>query len=167
MVRLTPTIGASVMRAAILALCAALIGAPAAASDDEEGYYYPPVGSSEVFDRTLAETPPAPAGVRVEFVTHVTRQQFEQAYAPRFALVIKGAQKQELIVIALDDAVFATLYRARAVMAQLSASARTTAFFVENDLSEIATFYDMLKIMGFRTLTLTDGATWSHRVEFR
>ena len=129
------------MRAAILTLCAALVAAPAfAAADDEEGYYYPPVGSSEVFDRTLAETPDAGPGVRVEFVTHVTRQQFEQAYAPRFAMVIKGGRKDELIVIALDDEVFATLFRARAVMAMLSASARTTAFFVENGLSEVATF---------------------------
>jgi hypothetical protein len=146
------------------ALCAPLASA---AADDEEGYYYPPVGSSETFSRTLAETPEAGPGVRVEFVTHVTRQQFEQAYAPRFALVVKGDRKDELIIVALDDSVFATLYRARAVMAQLSASARTTAFFVENDLSAVATFYDMLKIMGFRTLTLTDGATWSHRVDFR
>jgi hypothetical protein len=148
-----------------LSLC--LLAAAVPASDDEEGYYYPPVGSSEVFDRTLAETPPAGPGVRVEFVTAVTRQQFEQAYSPRFALVIKGGAKDELIIVALDDSIFSTLFRARAVMAQLSASARTTEFFVKNRLSEVATFYDMLKIMGFRTLTLSDGESWSHRVEFR
>jgi hypothetical protein len=157
------------MRAALapFALCATLLAFAAAAEDDEEGYYYPPVGSSEVFARSLADTPAAGPGVRVEFVTAVTRQQYEQAYPPRFALVVKGDDKAELIITALDDDVFKTLFRARAVMGQLSASARTTDFFVKNQLSEVATFYDMLKIMGFRTLTLSDGETWSHRVEFR
>jgi hypothetical protein len=155
------------MRLAALLLSAALAAAPVFAADDEEGYYYPPVGSSEVFDRTLADIPAAEPGVRVAFVTQVTRQQFEQAYAPRFAMLVKGAAKDELIIVALDDTIFSTLFRARAVMAQLSASARTTAFFAENDLSGVATFYDMLKLMGFRTLTLSDGARWSHRVEFR
>lgn len=158
------------MRAALATLVAfalTLSAAPAVASDDEEGYYYPPVGSSEVFDRTLANLPPAEPSVRVGFVTGVARQQAERAFAPRFALVVKGDDKAELIIVALDDSVFKTLFRARAVMAQFSASARSTAFFVENDLSEVATFYDMLKILGFRTLTLSDGETWSHRVEFR
>ena len=158
------------MRAALTPLVAVILmlsAAAAGANDDEEGYYYPPVGSSEVFDRTLANLPPAGPGVRVGFVTGVARRQAEQAHAPRFALVVKGNDKAELIITALDDAVFRTLYRARAVMAQFSASARTTEFFVVNELSEIATFYDMLKMLGFRTLTLTDGDTWSHRVEFR
>ena len=155
-------------RRAALALALAL-AAPAAseAADDEEGYYYPPVGSEEVFDRALAEAPRASRAVRVGFVTQVTKQQFEQAYPPRFALFAKGSEAHELIVVALDDEVFATLQRARAVMAQLSASARSTQFFVENDLAAVATFYDMLKILGFQTLTISDGRGWSHRVLFR
>jgi hypothetical protein len=147
-------------------LLAATLASPALA-DEREGYYYPTVSSLETFDRTLAEAPEASRGVRVAFVTQVTQQQFAQAYAPRFALFVKGGQAEELIVIALDDEVFATLQRARAVMAQLSASARTTQFFVENALADVATFYDMLKMLGFRSLVLSDGATWSHKVEFR
>lgn len=147
-------------------LLAAALALPAAA-DDEAGYYYPPVGSSEVFDRTLADAPPADRSVRVAFVTGLTRQQLDKGYAPRFVLFAKGAESEELIAVALDDEVFATLYRARAVMAQMSAPTRVTQFFVENDLSERATFYDMLKIMGFRSLTLSDGRSWSHKVAFR
>lgn len=156
------------MRALLsLSLIAPLWLAVPAAADDEEGYYYPPVGSVEVFERDLADAPAAGRGVRVGFVTQVTKQQFGQAYAPRFALFVKGSEAQELIIVGLDDSVFSTLFRARAVMAQLSASARTTQFFVENDLADRATFYDMLKLLGFETLTLSDGRDWSHRVEFR
>ncbi|SDZ76271.1 hypothetical protein [Rubrimonas cliftonensis] len=151
----------------LISLMFAALIAVAAHADDEEGYYYPPVTTSEVFERTLAEAPAADRAVRIGFVTQVTRQQLEHPTPPRFAVFAKGEQAQEMIVIALDRDVFSTLYRARAVMAQLSAPARTTEFFVRNAVSDRATFYDMVKLMGFATLTLSDGETWSHRVTFR
>jgi hypothetical protein len=144
-----------------------LAASPAAADQDRQDYYYPAPQSSEVFDRTLAPAPEADRGVRIAFVTQVTQQQLAAPSAPRYAVFAKGEEADELIITALDDQVFATLFRARAVMAQLSAPARTTEFFVKNRLSATATFYDMLKVLGFDGLTLTDGRTWSHRVEFR
>jgi hypothetical protein len=152
------------MRRLLLALC--LLAAPAAAQEDP-GYYYPPVSSSEVFERVLVDAPPADRGVRIGFVTQVTRQHLDRAYAPRFAVFAKGAEAQDMIIVALDDEVFRTLQRARGVMAQLSAPARLTQFFVDNQVADVATFYDMLRIMGFATLTISDGVSWSHRVEFR
>lgn len=145
---------------------AACLAAGAALAEEREGYYYPPVGSQESFSRTLAQTPPADRTVRIAFVTQVTKNQLESPAPPRYALFAKGDDADELIIVALDDDVFSTLFRARAVMAQLSAPARATEFFVRNELSDVATFYDMLKIMDFDHLTLSDGKTWSHRVEF-
>lgn len=142
------------------------IGVAAEAQERAE-YYYPPITSSEVFDRTLAATPKADRAVRVAFVTQVTRQQLTAPHPPRYAIFAKGARATELAIVALDDGIFSTIYRARAVMAQLSAPARTTDFFVQQQLSDVATFYDMLKIMGFEELVLSDGRNWSHRVEFR
>jgi hypothetical protein len=154
--------------AALLLLVAALsaTAAPAAAQDRAD-YYYPPVGSSETFDRVLAPPPPAARGDRLGFLTHLTDLQARLPYAPRFAIFAKGADADEAIAVALDDAVFATLFRARAVMAQLSNPSRDTAFFRDEGLSDQATFYDLLKALGFRHLTITDGRSWSHRVEFR
>lgn len=151
---------------AVVMLSAGL-NTPIAAAQEREEYYFPPITSSEVFDRTLAQTPPADRSVRVAFVTQVTRQQLTAPHPPRYALFVKGARSTELVIIALDDQIFATLYRARAVMAQLSAPARTTDFFVEQNLTDVATFYDMLKIMGFESLTLSDGVNWTHKVAFR
>lgn len=157
------------MRRLIVSIAFALtaLATGPATADDRADYYYPPVASSEVFDRTLTPTPPADRNVRIGFVTQVTQQQLQAAFPARYVLFAKGSDAQELIIMALDDEVFKTLFRARGVMAQLTAPTRTTQFFVENNLSGVATFYDMLKIMGFRLLTLTDGTTWSHQVEFR
>lgn len=146
----------------ILALCAGV-----AAAEERTGYYYPPITSSEVFERTLAATPDANRAVRIGFVTQVTQQQLQAPATPRYVMFAKGAEAEEMIIVALDDDVFATLFRARAVMAQLSAPARQTAFFIENKLADVATFYDMLKIMGFKNLTLSDGVRWTHQVTFR
>lgn len=140
--------------------------AVSAPAEERADYYYPPVTSTEIFDRVLTPTPPADRNVRIGFVTQVTQQQLQAPFPARYTLFAKGSDAQELIIMALDDEVFRTLFRARGVMAQLTAPTRTTQFFVENNLSAVATFYDMLKIMGFKLLTLTDGVSWSHQVEF-
>ncbi|MEX2519943.1 MAG: hypothetical protein WD969_11485, partial [Paracoccaceae bacterium] len=84
----------------------------------------------------------------------------------RYVIFEKGASSDRLIVVALDDDVFRTLYRARAVLAQLSSNMRGTEFFRQQDLHLEGTLYDMLQIMGFKSLVLSDGSTWSHRVNF-
>lgn len=155
-------------RPALLALAlSSLMAASAAAQDDSRAaYYYPPITSSETFDRVLAPPPPAGRDDRLGFLTHLTQLQAQLPYAPRYVIFAKGAQATEAIAVALDEDVFATLYRARAVMAQLSAPARETAFFRDAGIGAQATFYDLLRAMGFTSLTITDGRAWSHRVEF-
>ncbi len=43
---------------------------------------------------------------------------------------------------------------------------RGTDFFRQQNLQFEGTLYDMLQVMGFKTLTISDGATWAHRVNF-
>jgi hypothetical protein len=154
------------MRLAVIAAAAAM-AAFAALGQEREGYYYPPISSEERFERVLAEGVRSSRNERVGFVTQVTTQQLQAPYPPRYAIFAKGSDADELIVVALDDEIFATLQRARAVMAQLSAPARMTDFFQRHRVADQATFYDMVKAMGFATLTVSDGRTWSHRIDFR
>lgn len=150
-----------------IAFCIFAFLGSVAAAEERVGYYYPPITSTEIFERTLAATPDADRAVRIGFVTQVTQQQLQAPATPRYVMFAKGAEAEEMIIVALDDHVFASLFRARAIMAQLSAPARQTAFFIEKQLADVATFYDMLKIMGFKTLTLSDGVRWTHQVTFR
>ncbi len=71
-----------------------------------------------------------------------------------------------MIVVALDDQVFKTIYRARAVLAQLTSNARSTDFFIDNGIEAHATWFDLAKLLGFEDLVISDGATRSHRVIF-
>ena len=137
-----------------------------AAQERYEGYYYPEVTSQEQFTRVIREGPASNKGVRVEFVTNLTAAQLAAPESPRFVFFAKGADAKHLTLIALDDDVFSTLFRARAVMAQMTSNMRNNEFFREQGLEFVATFYDLLQIMEFDTLVISDGETWAHQVNF-
>lgn len=153
------------MRPVLLAL-AVIAAAATAAADSREGYYYPPVGSEEVFARELSGVPQAGRAIRIGFVTQITKAQLAAPESPRFVIFAKGSEADEMIIVALDDQVFKTLYRARAVLAQLTANARATEFFVKNRIADKATWFDLVKLLGFKALVISDGTSWSHRVKF-
>ena len=153
--------------AACLILTTGLMGGIAAAQDKYVGYYYPEVGSEEEFSRVITDAPLAGKDIRVNFVTTVTKAQLEAPESPRFVLFTKGGQSDTLIMIALDDEIFKTLFRARALMAQLTSNIRGTAFFRQQNLEVTGTFYDMLQLMRFKRLVISDGENWSHQVNFK
>ena len=149
-----------------LLLALTLIAPAVAAQERYEGYYYPEVTSQEQFTRVIRDTPPPGKSVRVDFVTNLTAAQLAAPESPRFVFFAKGADARHLTLIALDDDVFSTLYRARAVMAQMTSNMRGNEFFRQQGLEFVATFYDLLQIMEFDTLVISDGETWAHQVNF-
>lgn len=150
----------------LFAVTIAVSFAGSAMADAQESYYYPPISSEEVFSRDLGAAPPAGREVRVGFATQITRAQLAAPESPRFVIFAKGDEAQHMIIVALDDQVFKTIYRARAVLAQLTSNARSTDFFVENGFQSTATWFDLAKLLGFDDLIISDGITWSHRVVF-
>ncbi len=138
--------------------------AVAANADNREGYYYPPVTSSETFSRTLGPVPPAERPVRAAFITTVTKALLAAPESPRYVIFAKGQEADHMIIVALDDQIFRTPYRARAVLAQLTANTRGTEFFKKSNLRYYATWFDLAKLLGFQDIVIWDGATWSHKV---
>jgi len=150
----------------LVGLALILMAGTAVALDDH--YYYPPINSEEVFERDLVpNAPPAARDVRIGFVTQITKAQLAAPESPRFVVFAKGGEAEHMIIVALDDEVFKTLFRARAVLAQLTANARGTEFFQRNDIATEATWFDLAKLLGFEDLVISDGDLWAHRVEFR
>lgn len=137
-----------------------------AAQDRYAGYYYPEVGSEETFDRAVRSSEGASKAVRIDFVNTLTKAQLFAPESPRFVFFSKGAEANTLILVALDDEIFSTVYRARALLAQLTVSVRTGGYFVQQDLQYVATFYDLLQLMAFDELIISDGQNWAHRVIF-
>ncbi len=155
-----------ILIAAIIAVSLAVASFGGAAwAAGKDNYYYPPVNSEEVFARDLALAPIPRRAVRVGFITRITRTQLAAPESPRFVIFAKGDEAKHMIIIALDDQVFKTVYRARAVLAQLTSNVRSADFFNSN-IEDYATWFDLAKMLGFDDLVISDGATWSHRVIF-
>ena len=148
-----------------LTLAFILIAGVASANDRHSGYYYPEITSTEVFDRVIRR-PGSNRSVRVDFLTQLTLAQLAAPESPRFVFFAKGEGSNDLILVALDDDVFRTIYRARALMAQMTSNIRNGPLFQEQDLQTVATFYDLLQMLEFDSLVISDGHSWSHRVEF-
>lgn len=138
--------------------------APAGATDRHAGYYYPDVTSRETYIARAQELPQAGREMRIGFIVAQTLGQRERAYAPRYALFAKGQNAEKMIIVGLDNETFATLYRARAVLAQFTAVARSTEFFRNLAVEDYFTFFDLARMLGFEQITVTNGRDYAHQI---
>lgn len=145
-------------------LACAGVPAPATAADRHEGYYYPPVDSTETYRARAQTMPDASRETRLGFIIAHTAEQAGRHYAPRYALFAKGADAEKLIIIGLHDDSFASLYRARGVLAQMTARARASSLFRNLAVEDYFTFFDLAKMLGFTQITVSDGESYTHQI---
>ena len=158
------------MRLAALLLALAGIGAilamPARADDDwRAGYYYPEPKSSEVYIARATTLQQASRTLRIGFLTGLTNKQLAAPYPPQLAVFAKGDDADRMIIVALANGQFSTLYRARALLAQLTAMMRGTDLFRQMGVDDFFTFFDMAKMFGFKEIVISDGENFAHRIE--
>ena len=165
MVRIGKPAGGRAPRRAALAGAALLLGASAAAAADRHaGYYYPPPATTETYTARTVTLPDANRETRLGFVIGITQQTMGRPYPPRFAVFAKGDGAQKLIIVALEDDVLDTVYRARALFAMLTSIARTAPFLQELGLADFLTFFDLAKLLGFTQITISDGDAFAHQI---
>jgi hypothetical protein len=132
--------------------------------DRHAGYYYPAPDSQETYVGRARPLPEADRRVRVGFVVGL-EQEIRKAGQPiPYALFAKGSEAEKLVMVALVDGPLDTLYRARGVLANLTAQSRLLPVFKEHGVEDLFTFFDLLVLLGYERLTLTDGKTWAHQV---
>jgi len=137
------------------------------AGDRHAGYYYPLVSSQENYQARSPAMESVGRETRIGFIVAQTNGQQQLRYPPRFAIFAKGREAEKLIIVGLDEHSFATLYRARAVLAQLTASARGSALFRNMAVEDLFTFFDLAKLLGFKQITVSDGKNYAHRIDLK
>ena len=150
---------------AIVTVFMAMSGA--VADDRHSGYYYPIPATSEIYTARAVTLPDASRKRRILFVTELTNQMLNSSYAPPVAIFAKGEEAEKLIITGLYDDGYNTLYRMRGLLAMLSARARTTPIFRAYEVEDLFTFFDLLKLLGFEQLTVTDGDRFAHQIEIK
>jgi hypothetical protein len=154
------------LRAGVGAALFAAAGAAAQEKDRHAGYYYPPATVSETFEAEATTLSGSTRVRRIGFVTILVNKQLTASYAPPYLMFVKGAEGEKLIIIGMGDSI-ANVYQARALLAQLTAQARTTEAFKEVDAEHRLTFLDLLKMLGFEQVTVSDGKSYTLQIAIK
>ena len=137
----------------------------AAARDRHADYYYPKP-SLETYKARANTLPEASRRSRIAFVTHVMNEMISKnPYPPQYAIFAKGAEAEKMIIVALYSDSYNTLFRMRALLAILTAVARATPLFQEERVEDYFTYLDLCKMLGFKQITISDGATFAHQIK--
>ena len=155
---MTAAVSATAQQQPAKAAATAPAAAPKAAGEDRYiGYYYPKPTATETFETSMQTIAGAERAQRVQFVTVVSQGTIQSAYRVPYAVFAKGEKADRLIIVGLQQGELNTIYRMRALLANMTTMSRLSPFFQERTVAEDATFFDLLKLLGFRELTITDG----------
>jgi hypothetical protein len=155
----------SCVKWAVLAGAMSLAAVAVRADDRHADYYYPTPQSSEVYKARAEILPEASRRSRIAFVTHVMNEMIRKnPYPPQYAIFAKGTEAEKMIIVGLVGDSYDTLYRMRALLATLTAVARTTPLFKEERVEDYFTYLDLCKMLGFKQLTVSDGKTFAHQI---
>lgn len=161
-------VGAALLLAAQLSLpgaAAAQEVQPANLSDERHaGYYYPVPKTEETYVARAKTLTDANRTLRLGFITGFTAGQLESPTPIWFVIFAKGQEADKMIITALEEGKIDTLYRARGLLAALTAMARQLPLFQDYGLQDWFTFFDLAKMLGFTQITITDGESYAHRV---
>lgn len=131
------------------------------------GYYYPRPNATETYESALKAIDGVDRPQRVQFVTVISQGTLQSAYRVPYAVFVKGEKADKLIIVGLARGELDTIYRQRALLANMTTMARLSPFFQEHTVAEDSTFFDLLKLLGFSSVTITDGEKSAHQVMIR
>lgn len=149
-----------------LTLSASITSGAANATDKHAGYYYPTPTSFETYKPRAPKLPEARKKSRTAFVTALIKQATTKPYAPDFILFAKGEESEKAIITAIGKDRYNTIYQMRALMAMMTGLARVTPMFQQSPTGSELTFLDMLYMMGFTQITISDGDRMAHQIVF-
>ena len=147
--------------------------APAAAAatpageDKYVGYYYPKPTTVENYTSAMQTIAGAERAQRVQFVTVVSQGTIQSAYRVPYAVFVKGEKADKLIIVGLQPGELDSIYRVRAILANMTTMSRLSPFFQERTVAEDANFFDLLKLLGFQQVTISDGDKFTHQVNIK
>jgi hypothetical protein len=141
--------------------------AAAQTGDRLAGYYYPTPNSTETYESQLQTIAGTERAQRIQFTTVVSQGTLQSPYRVPYAVFAKGDAADRLIIVGLVPGEMSTIYRMRGVLSNMTTQARTSPFLQERTVAEDVNFFDLLKLLGFRQVTITDGDKLTHQVTIK
>ncbi len=133
--------------------------------DRHAGYYYPLPASVETYQARAKVLPDTNRRRRIGFIINVIGFMQKRPFPPVFDIFPKGAEAQKLIIVSKRAGQLDTVYRVRGLLATMTSVARTMPIFVNYQVETYFTFLDLLKMLGFQQITVTDGDAFAHQIK--
>lgn len=133
--------------------------------DRHVGYYYPKPGQIETYRSRARTRQQADRRMRIGFVVAVVTGMGENPFPPTASFFSKGDDASKLIIVSNRPGRLNTIYRVRAFLATLTANARATPMFHDMRVEDSFTFLDLLKLLGFKQVTVSDGDSFAHQIK--
>ena len=146
---------------------AAAAATPKADDDRYVGYYYPKPTAIETYTSPMQTIAGAERAQRVQFATVVSQGTIQSAYRVPYAVFVKGEKADKMIIVGLQPGEMSTIFRARAILANMTTMSRLSPFFQERTIADDANFFDLLKLLGFQQITISDGDKFTHQVNIK
>ncbi len=135
--------------------------------DSHAGYYYPRPATVEIYVARAKAMKSTTRARRIGFIINLIASSNKRPYPPTFDIFPKGKEAEKLIIVSNQAGRLDTIYRARALLATMTSFARTTPFFQKYRVETILTFLDLLKMLGFTQITVSDGDKFAHQIKLR
>ena len=132
--------------------------------DRHAGYYYPEPKKIKTYRARANILPGANRERRIAFITELMANALKRPYPPQYAMFSKGLQAQKLIIVSNYAGQLDTIYRVRAMLANLTSMARTLPIFLGFSVEDKLNFFDLGKMLGFKRITISDGDKFAHQV---
>ena len=154
-----------------LAMAFAAASAGSAAAQDKAdryiGYYYPKPAAIETYKARAAILLGANRKSRISFIVYVVNERLQRPYPPTYSLFPKGGRAQKLIIVSNLPGQLNTIYRVRALLATMTSVARSLPIFREHSVEDDFTFLDLMKMLGFESVTISNGDSFTHQIILR
>ncbi|MCZ6849006.1 MAG: hypothetical protein O7F75_09185 [Alphaproteobacteria bacterium] len=135
--------------------------------DKYVGYYYPKPAAIEVYKARAAVLPGANRKRRIAFIVAVVNERLQRPYAATYSLFPKGGRAHKLIIVSNVAGQLNTIYRVRALLATMTSVARSLPVFRQHGVEDDFTFLDLMKMLGFESVTVSDGDSFTHQIILR
>ena len=136
-------------------------------ADKYVGYYYPRPAAIETYKARAAVLPGANRKRRIAFIVAVVNERLQRPYPPTYSLFPKGGRAHKLIIVSNVAGQLNTIYRVRALLATMTSVARTLPIFRQHSVEDDFTFLDLMKMLGFESVTISDGDSFTHQIILR
>jgi hypothetical protein len=137
------------------------------AADRDVSYYYPAPNNMETYKARMRTNVNSNRFSRIKIINMISGEFNNNSYPARLSIFAKGSQIDKIIIISLVDGYLDTIYRARALLQTMAPVVRNSPLFKNIKGKVFMEFFDLLKISGFKKITVSDGKNFSYQVHLR